>query len=60
STAVTGAPILDDALAWVDCKLAESLPGGDHHIFTGEIVAGDAREGRPLLYYQGNYARLAE
>lgn len=60
STAVTGAPILDDALAFLDCKLAEVLPGGDHHIFTGEIVAGDVREGRPLLYYKGNYARLAE
>ena len=60
STAVTGAPILDDALAFLDCKLAEVLPGGDHHIFTGEIVAGDVSEGRPLLYYKGNYARLAE
>jgi flavin reductase len=59
STAVTGAPIIDGALAWVDCRLAESLPGGDHHIFTGEIVAGDAAAGgRPLLYYQGQYARL--
>ena len=60
TTAVTGAPILDGALAYADCKLAEVLPGGDHHIFIGEIVAGDVREGRPLLYYHGNYARLAE
>ena len=60
TTAVTGAPIIDGAIAYVDCKLAEILPGGDHHIFTGEIVAGEVREGRPLLYYQGNYARLAE
>lgn len=60
STAVTGAPIIDGCLAYVDCKLNEMLPGGDHHIFTGEIVAGDTREGRPLLYYQGNYARLGD
>ena len=60
TTAVTGAPIIEGAIAYVDCKLAEVLPGGDHHIFTGEIVAGDVREGRPLLYYQGNYARLAD
>ncbi|HEV3341190.1 MAG TPA: flavin reductase family protein [Pirellulales bacterium] len=60
TTAVTGAPIIDGALAYLDCKLAEVLPGGDHHIFTGEIVAGDVREGRPLLYYRGKYARLAE
>jgi flavin reductase len=60
TTAVTGAPILDGALAYLDCKLAEVLPGGDHNIFTGEILAGDVGEGRPLVYYQGKYARLAE
>jgi flavin reductase (DIM6/NTAB) family NADH-FMN oxidoreductase RutF len=60
TTAVTGAPIIEGAIAYVDCKLAEVLAGGDHHIFTGEIVAGDLGEGRPLLYYKGNYARLAD
>jgi len=59
-TAVTGAPILAAALAFVDCRLSEVLHGGDHDIFIGEIVAGDAREGQPLLYYKGKYARLAE
>jgi flavin reductase (DIM6/NTAB) family NADH-FMN oxidoreductase RutF len=55
---VTGAPILQDALAWVDCKVTDILPGGDHEIFVGEIVAGDCRDGRPLLYFSGNYANL--
>jgi flavin reductase (DIM6/NTAB) family NADH-FMN oxidoreductase RutF len=59
--AVTGAPVLEGTLAWVDCRLAEVLPGGDHDIFIGEIVAGDAREdGEPLLYFSGKYRRLAE
>ena len=57
-TAVTGSPILPDALAWVDCRLKEILAGGDHGIFIGEIVAGEAREGDPLLYYRGRYAVL--
>jgi flavin reductase (DIM6/NTAB) family NADH-FMN oxidoreductase RutF len=57
-TAVTGSPILLDALAWVDCQLREVLAGGDHGIFIGEIVAGEARQGEPLLYYQGRYATL--
>ncbi|HVX10544.1 MAG TPA: flavin reductase family protein [Pirellulales bacterium] len=60
TTAVTGAPIIDGCIGFVDCKLAEILPGGDHHIFTGEIVAGDVHEGLPLVYYKGNYARLAQ
>jgi flavin reductase len=57
--AVSGSPILADALAWVDCRLAEILPGCDHDIFIGEILAGDCREGAPLLYYGGKYRRLS-
>lgn len=60
-TAVTGAPILEDALGYVDCRLHEILPGGDHDIFIGEIAAGEAREdGLPLLYFSGKYRRLVE
>lgn len=59
TTAETGAPILQDAIGWVDCKLKEILPGGDHDIFIGEIVAGGAPEaGVPLLYFSGKYANL--
>ncbi|MBC8353781.1 MAG: flavin reductase family protein [Planctomycetes bacterium] len=59
TTAKTGAPILNGTLGWVDCKLKEILPGGDHDIFIGEIVAGAApEEGEPLLYYSGKYAKL--
>ncbi|HVC97268.1 MAG TPA: flavin reductase family protein [Pirellulales bacterium] len=60
TTAVTGAPILADALAYVDCKLVEILPGGDHDIFIGEVVAGDTREGRPILFFAGKYGKVAE
>jgi flavin reductase (DIM6/NTAB) family NADH-FMN oxidoreductase RutF len=60
TTGASGAPIMTDALAWVDCRLAEILPGGDHDIFIGEILAGDCREGSPLLYFRGKYRRLAE
>lgn len=55
----TGAPILDDALAWVDCRLTATHEGGDHTIFVGEVVAGDACEGTPLLFYRGGYADLS-
>lgn len=58
-TAETGSPILADSLAWVDCKVVDILPGGDHDIFVGEVVAGDAKEGDPLLYYAGKYRDLA-
>lgn len=53
----TGAPILNDALAWLDCRTWATYPGGDHTIFVGEVVAGDAREGAPLVFYRGGYGR---
>jgi flavin reductase (DIM6/NTAB) family NADH-FMN oxidoreductase RutF len=60
TTATTGSPILVDAIAFLDCRVYDVLPGGDHEIFVGEILAGDHRGGEPLLYFAGNYGRLAE
>ncbi|HEV2146262.1 MAG TPA: flavin reductase family protein [Longimicrobiaceae bacterium] len=54
----TGAPVLEGALAWLDCRVAQELQGGDHTIFLGEVVAADAREGTPLVYYRGGYGRF--
>ncbi len=54
-TAVTGAPVLDGALAWVDCRLSASYPGGDHQIIVGEVVHLGTSSGSPLLYYRGNF-----
>ena len=54
----TGSPILDDALAYADCKVVEVLPGGDHDLFVGELLAADSRGGQPLIFYGGSYARL--
>jgi flavin reductase (DIM6/NTAB) family NADH-FMN oxidoreductase RutF len=59
-TAVTAAPILTDCLAFVDCRVVAILPGGDHEIFVGEILAGEHNGGEPLLYYGGGYVRLAK
>jgi flavin reductase (DIM6/NTAB) family NADH-FMN oxidoreductase RutF len=50
-----GVPVLDDALAWVACELTELVPGGDHTIGIGAVVAGGASEGEPLVFYRGGY-----
>jgi len=60
TSGVTGAPILGGTLAYVECRRASILPGGDHDLFLGEIVAGDAHDGLPLLFYGGRYRQLAE
>ena len=49
--AATGAPILADSLAWVDCLMRQVLPGGDHSIFIGEVIAGLAQGGEDALVY---------
>lgn len=58
AVATTGAPIIPGTLGWVDCRLCETLPGGDHDIFIGEITSGELGEGRPLLFFDGKYCRL--
>ncbi len=55
TTAATGAPILPDALAWVDCRVVARHPGDGYTIFVGEVVAaalGDAAEAPPLVYFR--------
>ena len=55
----TGAPLLDDALATLECQLVGQYSGGDHSIFVGEVVAAHAEdEKQPLLYFRSSYHRL--
>lgn len=54
-----GAPLLDGALATVECDLEAVLDGGDHVIALGRVTALTAhREGAPLLYFRRTYGRL--
>lgn len=55
---VTGAPVLDAALAWVDCHVHARYDGGDHTIFVGHVAAAGAVDGTPLLYYRSGYGRF--
>ena len=61
-TAVTGAPILPESIAWYDCQVETTYDGGDHLIIIGRVVAiGFGAEARqPLLYYANRYARLKD
>jgi flavin reductase (DIM6/NTAB) family NADH-FMN oxidoreductase RutF len=54
----TGSPILEAALAWADCRVVQRHEAGDHVIFVGEVLEGDAHEGSPLVYYRGGYGRF--
>lgn len=39
SAGETGAPILDDTTAYVECKLLDSVEKGDHSVFVAEVVS---------------------
>lgn len=56
-TAETGAPILQDAIAWLDCKMYGVHDGGTHTILVGEVVATGQKEGPvlPLVYHNRAY-----
>jgi len=54
----TGSPRLFGALAWIDCVLEREFDAGDHHIVLGRVVALEAREGAPLLYFRGAHPTL--
>ena len=56
----TGSPALVDALVSFDCRVVKRLVHGTHSIFLGEveqILIG--KKGKPLLYSDGQYAKLA-
>jgi flavin reductase (DIM6/NTAB) family NADH-FMN oxidoreductase RutF len=58
--AVTGSPVMLDALAFLDCRVVEAFEAGDHTVFLGVVVAcgGRAEGRRPLVYFDQRYARL--
>ncbi|MGI8685368.1 MAG: flavin reductase family protein [Acidimicrobiales bacterium] len=56
---VSGSPVLDGVLAWVDCRIEAEHDGGDHLVVLARVVdMGVAREHGPLLFYRGGYGRF--
>ena len=53
-----GDVLLDEVLAWMQCRVVARHPAGDHVILVGQVEFADVREARPLLYYRGGYAQL--
>jgi flavin reductase (DIM6/NTAB) family NADH-FMN oxidoreductase RutF len=54
----SGAVLLEDALAHLECRVVQQIEAGDHTMFVGEVEVAAARDARPLLYYRGGYAQL--
>jgi len=56
----SGAALLDDSLAWLQCRTTAVYDGGDHDIILGAVIEGatSGLEGPPLVYYRGAYGEL--
>lgn len=59
-TEATGAPVIDDTIAFIDCSLEASYDGGDHTIYVGRVEDMDTQkpEEPPLTFYQGAYGTI--
>ena len=56
----TGSPVLLNSLVSFDCRVTNRLVHGTHTIFLGEVEQLQiGRKGKPLLYSEGQYAKLA-
>ncbi len=56
-----GCPILLGAIASFECRIRDMHGGGDHVIFVGEVERMTAEAGgKPLLYFRGKYAGIAD
>ncbi len=55
-----GAPVLDGALATLECKVHDIADGGDHRIVVGRVADVEHPEDHvpPLVFYRGAYSRL--
>ena len=50
-----GVPVLDGAVAHIECTKQAEVPGGDHTVFFGLVTGGETWERKPLLYFRGGY-----
>lgn len=54
-----GAPVLEDALATIECRRWATYEGGDHLIFVGQVEDLTPGEGDPLCFFRGRYTDIS-
>lgn len=53
-----GLPLIGGAVAQLVCRKAQTLPGGDHTLYVGEVEYSRYTDDDPLLYFRGQYHEL--
>jgi 3-hydroxy-9,10-secoandrosta-1,3,5(10)-triene-9,17-dione monooxygenase reductase component len=60
SPSTSGSPVLDDVIAYLECRIDAVHDAGDHFITVGEVLSlGVKQEAAPLVFYNGAYHQLA-
>jgi flavin reductase (DIM6/NTAB) family NADH-FMN oxidoreductase RutF len=54
-----GEPLIDDALATLECRVVEDTTGGTHWVFLAEVDHASSRPGTPLAYFRGEFHTLS-
>ncbi len=56
----TGALIFHESLGFLECRVTDEYPGGDHTIFLAEVIAAEAKEPGtgPLIYFESKWLGL--
>ena|SRR5437899_5526198 len=54
----TGAPVLPEVLATLECGVIQMVEAGDHLVVIGEALHATWREGQPLIYFNSSYQTL--
>jgi flavin reductase (DIM6/NTAB) family NADH-FMN oxidoreductase RutF len=57
---VQGTPILQGALAYLECRLQSTQEAGDHTVFIAEVEDVVVRQGDPLLFFRGKYREIGQ
>ena len=60
ATQATGAPVLDECLAWFDCTVHQRVVAGDHLILVGKVEAFAAASAQPLGFLRGRYVQARD
>ena len=55
-----GSPVLEGAAAWLECLTSGVMPGGDHSIVLGRVIASGSSDRGALLFFRGDYGKVAK
>jgi flavin reductase (DIM6/NTAB) family NADH-FMN oxidoreductase RutF len=56
---ITGAPVIEGSLAWVDCRVELVHDAGDHELIIGKVLDLGVGGGFPLLFFRSGFATVA-